>query len=233
MISKKTKEAAMTNIVVYRAGAALLLIALANIACSARKTEYVVVPWHQFQLEAPAAQPLSADERKRLESALAEVLAAPGLAADERRRLEAKLFSAAPAALPLSAADRTRLETYFSKDGNNRAANAVPNPAAADQKQLLDALSDPANLVIDLSKPAKHFCDDAPALCRNAPIFRNRALVRQVVDARMESPKLSGQPLAVSDGHYWYIFDWQKADNNQTKLTKLDVVRTVEREVKR
>jgi len=144
-----------------------------------------------------------------------------------------KQFQLEPAAaLPLNGDDRSRLERYFAKDGNTLATADVPNPGASAQKTLLDALSDPANLSVDLSEPRKKFCDDAQALCRKTQMFHNANVVRQVVDASQERPKLSGQPLAVSDGHFVYIFDWSTA-GNEKRLTSLKVVRALDREITR
>jgi hypothetical protein len=138
-----------------------------------------------------------------------------------------------PVDLPLTPDGRGRLEKFFAKHGNNSLPDTVPDVAQTDERQFLDALSDPANLTIDLSAPRKQFCDDAQALCRSAPMFRKRPLVRQIVDAEKDRPKPSSQPLAVSDGNYWYIFDWKTSADNRKTLTALKVVRDVDREVTR
>jgi hypothetical protein len=126
--------------------------------------------------------------------------------------------------LPLSAGSRTSLEDFFAKGGNRRAANPVMNSNQEAQRQLLNALQNPANLTVDLSRPVKYFCDDAAALCRAAPVYRGKVLVRQVVDARNESPGRAAKPLGVTDGEYWYLFE-----SDGGKLSRLTVVRNVER----
>jgi hypothetical protein len=130
--------------------------------------------------------------------------------------------------LPLSAVSRARLEDFFAKGGNRRAANLVMNSNLQVQRQILNALEDPANLKVDLSRPVKHFCDDAAPLCRAAPVYRGKVLVRQVVDARNESPGRAAKPLGVTDGEYWYLFE-----SDGEKLSRLTVVRNVERVMER
>jgi hypothetical protein len=111
-----------------------------------------------------------------------------------------------PAALPLDPAGRARLEAFLARGGHPHAPDPVPDPRAAEHRQALDALSRPDTLALAAPHPgAKHFCDAAPALCADAPVFRGSALVRQVVDAR-ESRRPVPAPLAARDGPYWWIF---------------------------
>jgi hypothetical protein len=130
--------------------------------------------------------------------------------------------------LPLSPDSRARLEDFFAKGGNRKAANSTMNSNQQAQRQILDALREPANLKVDLSRPVKHFCDDAVALCRAAPVYSGKVLVRQVVDARNDSPGRGAKPLGVTDGEYWYLFE-----SDGEKLSRLTVVRNVERIVER
>ena len=130
--------------------------------------------------------------------------------------------------LPLTPDSRARLEDFFAKGGNRKAANSTMNSNLPAQRQILDALKEPANLKVDLSRPVKHFCDDAAALCGAAPIYHGKVLVRQVVDARSDSPARGAKPLGVSDGEYWYLFE-----TDGEKLSRLTVVRNVERMVEK
>jgi alkyldihydroxyacetonephosphate synthase len=72
-----------------------------------------------------------------------------------------------PVTLPLTPEGRQRLEDFLNHAGHPRAADPVPDPAAAEHRRALDALSAAANLTFDTTNPAfRRFCDAAAALCR-------------------------------------------------------------------
>ncbi len=135
--------------------------------------------------------------------------------------------SAEPMPLPLQPPDRDRLLAFFSHDGNQYASGTVPDAAAQAHRQVLDALADRANLSVEANKPAREFCAMAASLCGHAPLFLKRLVVQQVVDARDDRPPFP-PPLAVSDGHYWWIFR-----HSHGVLTELVVVRAVNRNIER
>jgi hypothetical protein len=133
-----------------------------------------------------------------------------------------------PVPLPLNPEGRQRLEAFLNRAGHPQAADPVPDPLAAAHARVLDALTDPANLKVDTTNSAaRAFCDDAARLCRATALFRNKPLVRQVVDAR-ESRRPVPVPLAVADGGYWWIF---KARNG--RLAEVLLVCAVERSLER
>jgi hypothetical protein len=133
-----------------------------------------------------------------------------------------------PVTLPLTPEGRQRLEDFLNHAGHPRAADPVPDPAAAEHRRALDALSAAANLTFDTTNPAfRRFCDAAAALCRETALFQGRKLVRQVVDAR-ESRRPVSAPIAVADNGYWWIF---KARDG--RLAEVLLVCNVDREVER
>jgi hypothetical protein len=133
-----------------------------------------------------------------------------------------------PVALPLTPEGRRRLEDFLNHGGHPKAADPVPDPAAAEHRRALDALATAANLSVDsANSAARAFCDAAAALCRETILFRGKPLVRQVVDAR-ESRRPVSAPLAVADNGYWWIF---KARDG--RLTEVLLVANVDREVER
>jgi hypothetical protein len=133
-----------------------------------------------------------------------------------------------PVPLPLTGEGRQRLEAFFNRAGHPQAPDPVPDPLAAEHARALDALADPANLQVDTtSSAARAFCDDAAPLCRTTALFRNKALVRQVVDAR-ETRRPMPAPLAVADGGYWWIFKVRAG-----RLSEVLLVCAVERSLER
>jgi hypothetical protein len=133
-----------------------------------------------------------------------------------------------PVHLPLTPEGRQRLEAFLNRGGHPQAADPVPDPLAAEHARALDALADSANLKVDTTKSAaRAFCDDAASLCRAAGLFRNKGLVRQVVDAR-ETRRPVPAPLAVADGGYWWIFEARDG-----RLAEVLLVCAVERSLER
>ncbi len=136
--------------------------------------------------------------------------------------------SAEPVTLPLTAEGRQRLEEFLSKGGHPAAADPVPDPSAAEHRQVLDALAKDAALDVDTTNStARKFCEAAAALCRETALFLGKPLVRQVVDAR-ETRRPVSAPLAVADNNYWWIFRARAG-----KLTEVLLVVAVDREVER
>ena len=129
--------------------------------------------------------------------------------------------------LPLSGADVDKLIAYFDHGGNRFGRDTVPDPDNKARQQVLFALKDPANLAARTNAPARVFCDMAPALCGQAALFARKDVVQEIVDARDERPPFP-RPLAVSDGHYWWIFR-----HSHGQFTELLVVRTIERQISR
>ena len=140
---------------------------------------------------------------------------------------QSQFRSAEPIRLPLQQPDRDRLLAFFSSGGNRYASGNVADDAARGHRQALDALADGANLSVQASRPAREFCAMAVSLCGQAPLFLKRRVVQEVVDARDDRPPFP-HPLAVSDGHYWWIFR-----HSHGLLTEVVVVRGVEREIER
>ena len=132
--------------------------------------------------------------------------------------------SAEPAALPLEPQDRDQLLAFFSHGGNRYARGEVSDDAAKEHRRALDALADPRNLSVRTNRPARDFCDMAVILCGQTALFHNRRVVQQVVDARDDRPPFPA-PLAVTDGHYWWIFR-----HSHGVLTGVVVVREVQRQ---
>jgi hypothetical protein len=133
-----------------------------------------------------------------------------------------------PVTLPLTPEGRQRLEAFLGKGGHPTAPDPVPDPFAAEHRRALDALATAPALAVDTTNSAvRRFCEAAAALCRETALFRDKPLVRQVVDAR-EARRPVSAPLAVADGSYWWIF---KARDG--KLTEVLLVVAVEREVER
>ena len=133
-----------------------------------------------------------------------------------------------PVTLPLTPEGRQRLEEFLGKGGHPGAADPVPDPLAAEHRRILDALATAPALAVDTTNSAaRRFCDAAAALCRETVLFRDKPLVRQVVDAR-ESRRPVSAPLAVADGAYWWIFRARDG-----RLTEVLLVVGVDREVER
>ncbi|MGC9970829.1 MAG: hypothetical protein ABSE56_09585 [Bryobacteraceae bacterium] len=98
--------------------------------------------------------------------------------------------------LPLTAGGRAKLLGFLRAGGDSdRVGNTLVDPAAETHYgPLLDRLADPAPLTLDdlLEKRALRKWLSGPVL-------------RQVIDAREESPPAIS-PVAVGDGRYWWIF---------------------------
>src|SRR4051794_12310662 len=136
--------------------------------------------------------------------------------------------SAEPVTLPLTPEGRQRLEEFLSKAGHPAAADAGPDPSAAEHRRGFDALAKAEALDVDTTNSAaRKFCDAAIALCRETALFLGRPMVRQVVDAR-ETRRPVSAPLAVADGNYWWIFKPRSG-----KLTEVLLVVAVDRDVER
>jgi len=132
--------------------------------------------------------------------------------------------SAEPVALPLEPQDRDRLLEFFSHGGNRYARGEVADDAAREHRRALDALADARNLSVQTNRPVRDFCDMAVSLCGQTALFHKRRVVQQVVDARDDRPPFPA-PLAVSDGHYWWIFR-----HSHGVLTGIVIVHEVERQ---
>lgn len=98
--------------------------------------------------------------------------------------------------LPLTAAGRAKLLGFLRAGGDSdRVGNTLVDPTAETHYgPLLDRLAEPAPLTLDdmLEKRALRQWLPGPVL-------------RQVIDAREESPPAIS-PVAVGDGRYWWIF---------------------------
>jgi hypothetical protein len=120
--------------------------------------------------------------------------------------------------LPLTVESRDRLLKFFRAGGDtDRIGTEIVDPEAEKRyAPLLDLLSDSQNLALE-GLTEKH-------------IFRkwfSGPLIRQVVDAREESPPII-EPVAVTDGKYWWIFY-----PHQKRLTELLVVKAIPAKMKR
>ena len=114
--------------------------------------------------------------------------------------------------LPLDASAREKLATFLEAGGDtdNVGSNVVDPAARSRYAPLLDRLSDPRFLAFeDLTERSSY---DA--------WFTGRRL-RQVVDAREKAPAVV-DPVAASDGHYWWIFY-----SRHKRLAELLVVRAI------
>ena len=128
-----------------------------------------------------------------------------------------------PAPLPLQKDDRAEIERFLSHGGNRFGRNPAPDAQASGHKQVLDALEKAPDLVIRADLATSDFCAIAAALCAEAPIFRKRIAVTQVIDARERQPAVP-DPIAVCDDEYCWVF--RQAAN---RLTGVVVVRSVRR----
>ena len=131
-----------------------------------------------------------------------------------------------PLTLPLSTSERDALLVFFSHGGNRFGADIVPDADSAARRQALDSLTVAANLIVRTTT-TRAFCDIAAELCQHAALFRKQPVVRQVVDARDTRPPAI-DPVAVSDGRYWWIFR-----RSAGRFTDLLVVRSMERTIMR
>jgi hypothetical protein len=111
-----------------------------------------------------------------------------------------------PVRLPLDPEGRARLEAFLSRGGHPKAVDSVPDPRAIEHARTLDALEQPAALLVTTTdSTVRRFCDEAVNLCARTTLFRGQPFVRQVIDAR-ESRRPVTAPLATPDGGYWWIF---------------------------
>ena len=113
--------------------------------------------------------------------------------------------------LPLTAPAREKLLRFLRAGGDTgRIGNTLVDPTAeARYGPLLDRLADPTPLTIaDLTEK------------RALKKWLSGAVLRQVIDAREESPPAMS-PVAVADGRYWWIFY-----PRQKRLVELLVTRT-------
>jgi hypothetical protein len=98
--------------------------------------------------------------------------------------------------LPLTTAGREKLLGFLRAGGDSdRVGNTVVDPASETRyRPLLDRLADSAPLTLDdlLEK-------------RTLRTWLSGPVLRQVIDAREESPPAIS-PVAVGDGRYWWIF---------------------------
>jgi hypothetical protein len=120
--------------------------------------------------------------------------------------------------LPLNAESREKLLKFLKAggDANNVGLNIVDPQAEAHYSALLAALADPNNLALENLTSRQTFKRWFP-----------KPPIRQVVDAREEAPAIL-EPVAVSDGKYWWIFY-----QHQKRLTELLVVKAVQASMKR
>jgi hypothetical protein len=132
--------------------------------------------------------------------------------------------------LPLTPDGRQLLEKFLDRDGRPGGPKAEePKERAAAHQKVLDALQDAQYLAVQTNNSkARTFCEDAPKLCSQTPLFQKQPFVRQVVDAR-EYKRPIHAPLAVRDGNYWWIF---YLDSGQ-RMTHVLLIRDVERSIER
>jgi hypothetical protein len=120
--------------------------------------------------------------------------------------------------LPLDEESRSRLFNFFKAGGDkDRIGTEIVDPSAEmHYAPLLDMLSSPHHLrTEDLME--KHVFKD----------WFSDTVVRQVIDAREESPPII-EPIAVTDGKYWWIFF-----HHHGKLTELLVVKAIPHQMER
>jgi hypothetical protein len=114
--------------------------------------------------------------------------------------------------LPLTAESRERLAKFFRAGGDtDRIGREIADPEADTRyAPLLDRLSDPRHLALaDLTGKDTY-----------KGWFRGPA-VRQVIDAREESPPTI-DPVAMTDGKYWWVFF-----HRRRQLTELLVIQAL------
>jgi len=114
--------------------------------------------------------------------------------------------------LPLGADSRDKLLKFLKAGGdvNNIGVNIVDPQTESRYAELLAALADPNKLALEDLTSKQTFRKWFP-----------KPPIRQVVDAREEGPP-AVEPLAVTDGRYWWIFY-----QHQRRLTELLVVKAV------
>jgi hypothetical protein len=114
--------------------------------------------------------------------------------------------------LPLDEGSRKRLITFLKAGGDkDKIGMEIVDPdAESHYTPLLDLLSDPDKLNLeDLTERQTY------------KSWFSDGIVRQVIDAREDSPPVI-DPVAVSDGKYWWIFY-----HRHKKLTELLVVKGI------
>ncbi|MBI1788411.1 MAG: hypothetical protein HYR60_12790 [Acidobacteria bacterium] len=131
-------------------------------------------------------------------------------------RFRSEVKAAVP--LPLTSDSRERLLKFLRAGGDtDRIGSEDVEPDAAKRYlPLLDLLSDPANLALENLTEKGTFQRWFPG-----------RRIRQVIDAREESPPAL-DPVAVTDGKYWWIFT-----HHQKKLSTLLVVKAIPRQIRR
>ena len=115
------------------------------------------------------------------------------------------------------------LDTGVRREGDVSTPNRKPDNDPV-YGSLLQALRSPENLDVDLSKSGRHFCDAAVKLCAHTRLFRGRPATFDVIDARERQPVFP-YPIAVSDGHFWWIFYHRRDKNGRETLQQLLVTR--------
>jgi hypothetical protein len=120
--------------------------------------------------------------------------------------------------LPLSAESRERLLRFFRAGGDtDRIGSEVVDPEVEKRyAPLFDLLSDPQNLALEelTEKETYRSWFQGPA-------------IRQVIDAREESPPVI-DPVAVTDGKYWWVFY-----HRHKRLAQLLVIKAIPRHMER
>jgi len=120
--------------------------------------------------------------------------------------------------LPLTAEARDRLLKFLKAGGDtDRIGMDIVDPGAESRyTPLLDLLSNPVNLALeDLTQRQTY-----------AKWF-GKSMVRQVIDAREDSPPAI-DPVAVTDGKYWWVFY-----HHQKRFTELLVIKAIPQQMKR
>lgn len=120
--------------------------------------------------------------------------------------------------LPLTIESRKRLIDFLKAGGDtSRIGSEIADPEAERHyAQLLNMLSDTRNLSLQDLTEKQTFKDWFPDI----PI-------RQVIDAREDAPPII-DPVAVTDGKYWWIFY-----HRHKQLIELLVIKAIPHEIKR
>jgi hypothetical protein len=120
--------------------------------------------------------------------------------------------------LPLTTESRRRLIDFLKAGGNTSLiGKEIADPGAERHyERLLNMLSDTRNLSLQDLTEKQTFKDWFPDI----PI-------RQVIDAREDAPPII-DPVAVTDGKYWWIFY-----HHHKQLIELLVFKAIPREIKR
>lgn len=120
--------------------------------------------------------------------------------------------------LPLDEQTRSRLIGFLSAGGDNDriGVELVDPDAVSHYTPLLEMLSNANNLSLEDLTEKHTFMN-----------WFSDVVVRQVIDAREESPPLI-DPVAVTDGKYWWIFY-----HHHKKLAELLVIKAIPRHMDR